>query len=39
MDEDLTLRDAALRSGVDEALFDRVIVPLHMTSPGSADEV
>ena len=38
MDEDLTLRDAALRSGVDEALFDRVIVPLDMTRPGSADE-
>jgi fumarate hydratase class II len=38
MDDDLTLRDAALRSGVDEALFDRVIVPLEMTTPGSADE-
>jgi len=38
MDEDLTLRDAALRRGVDEELFDRVIVPLAMTTPGSADE-
>jgi fumarate hydratase class II len=38
MDHDLTLRDAALRSGVGEELFDRVIVPLDMTRPGSADE-
>jgi fumarate hydratase class II len=38
MDDDLTLREAALRSGVDEALFDRVIVPLDMTTPGSADQ-
>jgi fumarate hydratase, class II len=38
MDDDLTLREAALRSGVDAELFDRVIVPLNMTKPGSADE-
>ncbi len=37
MDEDLTLRDAALRKGVDEALFDRVVVPIDMTRPGTAD--
>jgi fumarate hydratase, class II len=37
MDHDLTLREAALRSGVDEALFDRVVVPLNMTRPGTAD--
>ncbi len=38
MDEDLTLREAALRSGVDAELFDRVIVPLDMTRPGIADQ-
>jgi fumarate hydratase class II len=37
MVEDLTLRDAALRSGVDPELFDRVIVPLDMTRPGAAE--
>ncbi len=38
IDEDLTLRDAALRSGVDEALYDRVVVPIDLTHPGSADQ-
>ena len=37
MDDDLTLRDAALRSGVSEELFDRVVVPLDLTRPGTAD--
>ncbi len=37
MAEDITLRDAALRSGVDADLFDRVIVPLDMTRPADAD--
>jgi fumarate hydratase class II len=35
--EDLTLRDAALRSGVDAELFDRVVVPLEMTRPAPLD--
>jgi fumarate hydratase, class II len=38
IDENLTLKEAALRSGVEEALFDRVVVPLNMTRPGSADQ-
>jgi fumarate hydratase, class II len=33
----LTLKDAALANGVDEGLFDRVVVPLNLTRPGSAD--
>ena len=35
--EDLTLREAALRSGVDADLFDRVVVPLEMTRPAPVD--
>ncbi len=38
IDDDLTLKEAALRSGVDEALFDKVVVPLDLTHPGSADQ-
>ena len=38
IDEELTLRESALRSGVSEELFDRVVVPLQMTRPGSADQ-
>ena len=38
IDEDLTLREAALRSGVDADLFDEVVVPLDLTSPGGADQ-
>ncbi|MDO8732644.1 MAG: class II fumarate hydratase [Actinomycetota bacterium] len=34
MDNDLTLREAALRSAIDPDLFDRVIVPISMTKPG-----
>lgn len=32
--EDLTLREAALRSGVSAELFDQVVVPIDMTHPG-----
>ena len=35
-EEDLTLRDAALRMGVSAALYDRVVVPERLTRPGSA---
>jgi fumarate hydratase class II len=38
IDDDLTLKEAALRSGIDEALFDKVVVPLDLTRPGSADQ-
>ncbi len=34
--EDLTLREAALRSGVSPELYDRVVVPQRLTEPGSA---
>lgn len=34
LDEDLTLKEAALRSGVSESLFDRVVVPEQLTRPG-----
>ncbi|TKK85794.1 class II fumarate hydratase [Herbidospora galbida] len=37
LDEDLTLKEAALKSGVDEKLFDRVVVPERLTRPGTAD--
>jgi fumarate hydratase class II len=36
--DDLTLKDAALRSGVSEELYDRVVVPRRLTRPGSAGE-
>jgi fumarate hydratase class II len=35
--EDLTLRDAALRSGVSAELYDRVVVPERLTEPGVPD--
>ena len=34
---DLTLREAALRNGVSAELFDRVVVPLHMTTPDQVE--
>jgi fumarate hydratase, class II len=36
IDHNMTLKQAALANGVDEQLFDRVVVPLNMTHPGSA---
>ena len=38
IDDNLTLREAALQSGVSEDLFDRVVVPIDLTRPGSADQ-
>jgi fumarate hydratase class II len=38
IDEDLTLKQAALKCGVSEELFDRVVVPIDLTEPGSADQ-
>ena len=35
---DLTLKQAALAKGVSEELFDRVVIPLALTRPGSADD-
>ncbi|HTW84447.1 MAG TPA: class II fumarate hydratase [Candidatus Sulfotelmatobacter sp.] len=37
IDHNLTLKQAALANGVDEALYDRVVVPLALTRPGTAD--
>ncbi len=36
IDHDLTLREAALRNGVSEELYDRVVVPINMTHPDGA---
>jgi fumarate hydratase, class II len=37
IDHDLTLRQAALANGISEELFDRVVNPIALTRPGSAD--
>jgi fumarate hydratase class II len=37
IDHDLTLKQAALAQGVTEELFDRVVVPIALTRPGTAD--
>jgi fumarate hydratase class II len=37
INDDLTLKQAALDKGVPEELFDRVVNPLALTRPGSAD--
>jgi fumarate hydratase class II len=37
IDHDLTLKQAALAKGVSEELFDKVVIPLNLTRPGSAD--
>ncbi len=36
IDNDLTLKEAALKNGVSEELFDRVVVPINMTHPDGA---
>jgi fumarate hydratase class II len=38
IDHDLTLKQAALANGVSGELFDRVVDPIALTRPGSADE-
>jgi fumarate hydratase, class II len=37
IDHDLALKPAALANGVSEDLFDKVVVPLALTRPGTAD--
>jgi fumarate hydratase, class II len=37
IDHDLTLKQAALDNGVSEELFDRVVDPIALTRPGTAD--
>jgi fumarate hydratase class II len=34
--ENLALKEAALRSGISEELYDQVVVPERLTQPGSA---
>lgn len=37
IDRDLTLKEAALAKGVPEELYDKVVDPLALTRPGTAD--
>jgi len=37
IDHDLTLKEAALAKGVSEDLYNRVVIPLNLTRPGTAD--
>jgi fumarate hydratase, class II len=37
IDHDLTLKQAALAKGVSEDLYDKVVNPLALTRPGTAD--
>src|SRR5208282_5727467 len=37
IDQDLTLKQAALAKGVSEELYDNVVIPLALTRPGTAD--
>ncbi len=37
IEHDLTLKQAALANGVSEKLFDRVVNPIALTRPGTAD--
>jgi len=36
IDNNLTLKEAALKNGVSEQLFDQVVVPINMTHPDGA---
>jgi fumarate hydratase, class II len=37
IDHDLTLKEAALAKGVSEDLYDKVVIPINLTHPGTAD--
>src|ERR1700722_7578044 len=37
IDHDQTLKQAALANGVSEDLFDKVVIPIALTRPGTAD--
>jgi fumarate hydratase class II len=37
IDHDLTLKESALAKGVPEDLYDKVVIPLNLTRPGTAD--
>lgn len=36
LDDNFTLRDAAIRTGVSETLYDEVVIPTQLTHPGTA---
>jgi fumarate hydratase class II len=38
IDHDLTLKEAALAKGVSEELYDKIVIPIDLTRPGTADE-
>jgi fumarate hydratase class II len=37
IDHNLTLKQAALAKGVSEDLYDRIVIPINLTHPGTAD--
>jgi len=37
IDHDLTLKQAALAKGVSEELYDKIVIPINLTRPGTAD--
>jgi fumarate hydratase, class II len=37
IDHDLTLKQAALAKGVSEDLYDKIVIPINLTRPGTAD--
>ena len=37
IDHDLALKPAALANGVSEELYDKVVIPINLTRPGTAD--
>jgi fumarate hydratase, class II len=37
IDHDLTLKQAALANGVSEELYDKIVIPINLTHPGTAD--
>jgi fumarate hydratase class II len=38
IDHDLTLKEAALAKGVSEELYDKIVIPINLTRPGTADD-
>jgi fumarate hydratase class II len=37
IDNNLTLKQAALAKGVSEELYDKIVIPINLTRPGTAD--
>jgi fumarate hydratase, class II len=37
IDHNQTLKQAALANGVSEDLYDKIVIPLNLTRPGTAD--